>query len=115
MFYALVHGGCHGLGFQACLRDLGLPLKLTIESDSNSARAFASRRGLGTQRHVQTRRLWIQQRVKANDLEITRVPGKEHVSDILTKAVNSTTLEEHMKTMGLISVDRSGKMKHLSH
>ena len=56
-FYALVHGGCHGLGFQAFLQDLGMDLKLVVESDSNSARAFTSRRGLGKQRHVQTRYL----------------------------------------------------------
>ena len=47
-------------------------------------------------------------------MDIARVPGKENVSDILTKAVTSTTLAEHLKTMGLVAVDRGGKMKHLS-
>ena len=54
-FYALLQGGCHGLGFQAFLRDLVVDLKMIVERDSNSARASASRRGLGKQRHVQTR------------------------------------------------------------
>ena len=30
-FYASVHGGCHGLGFQAYLRDLGMDLQLVVE------------------------------------------------------------------------------------
>ena len=41
-FYALVHAAAYGLGL-----------------DSSSAKASASRRGLGKQRHVQTRYLWI--------------------------------------------------------
>ena len=48
-----------------------------------------------------------------NDLEVTRIPGKQNVSDSLTKSITSDTLEEHMKTMGLVSVDRGGKLKHL--
>ena len=50
----------HGLGLQAHMRDLGINLPLIIESDSSMTKAFASRRGLGEQRHVPTRCLWIQ-------------------------------------------------------
>jgi hypothetical protein len=62
-FDALVHGCAHGLGLQAFLRDLGLDFVVLVESDSSSARAFASHKGLGKQRHVQTRFLWIQERI----------------------------------------------------
>ena len=54
--YALVHGAAH----------LGIDLLLIVESDSSSAKAFASRRRLGKQRHVQTRYLWIQDTVAAS-------------------------------------------------
>ena len=51
-FYALCHGASHGLRLQAFLVDLGLEMKLEVESDNNSARFFSSRQGLGKQRHV---------------------------------------------------------------
>ena len=44
-YYALCHGGAHGLGMQAYLRDLGLDMAVVVQSDSSSAKSFASRRG----------------------------------------------------------------------
>jgi hypothetical protein len=100
-FYALCHGGAHGLAMQAYLQDLGLDVGVVVQSDSSSAKAFTSRRGLGKQRHVQTRFLWIQERVAAGHLLIRKIKGEDNCSDILTKAVNAATLERHSKTMGL--------------
>ena len=39
-YYALVDGGARGLGMQTFMRDLGLDLSLTVESDSNSAKSL---------------------------------------------------------------------------
>ena len=83
-FHDLVHGAAHRLGLQAYARDLGTNLHLIIESDSSSAKAFASRRGLDKQRHVKTRYLWIQDMVAANSLVIKKVPTADDISDFLT-------------------------------
>ena len=48
---------------QSFMRDMMVELDVIVESDSTSAKSFASRKGLGKQRHVQTRYLWIQDRV----------------------------------------------------
>ena len=106
-FYALVHGAAHGLGLQAYLHDLGINLPLVIESDSTSAKSFASRRGLGNQRHVQTRYLWIQDRVAANNFVIKKVATAKNVSDILTKVMDRSTLNKHMETLGYVDVQLS--------
>jgi len=103
-FYALVHGGAHGLGFQAFMKDLDLEFDIVIESDSSSARAFASRKGLGRQRHVQTRFLWLQEAVAGKMLVVTRVPTDRNVSDILTKCCGASTLAKHLATMKCIRV-----------
>ena len=100
-YYALCHGGAHGLALQAYLRDLGLNSSVTVQSDSSSAKAFASRRGLGKQRHVQTRFLWIQERVACGHLAIRKIPGSTNVADILTKDVAAPLLEKHGKALGL--------------
>lgn len=112
-FYALVHGAANGLGLQAYLRDLGIELPLVVESDSSSARAFSSRRGLGKQRHVQTRYLWIQDRVAKNDFSVVKVPTSENVSDILTKATSAVLLGKHMNTLGFREVTRSDLQKRV--
>jgi hypothetical protein len=100
-YYALCHGAAHGLGMQAFLKDLGLSMQVLVQSDSSSAKAFASRRGLGKQRHVQTRFLWLQERIAAGHLKILKIRGEDNISDILTKCVNGALLARHCKTIGL--------------
>ena len=108
-FYAIVHGSAHGLGMRSCMQDLGFEMEVIVESDSNAAKSFASRRGLGRQRHVQTRFLWIQERVAANDIKILKVPGGENTADILTKVTNGTLLKKHMEAMGYYEARSSEK------
>ena len=81
--------------------------------NSSSARAFSSRRGLGKQRHVQTRYLWIQDRVAKNDFSVVNVPTSENVSDILTKATSAVLLGKHMNTLGFREVTRSDLQKRV--
>ena len=105
-YYALVHGAAHGLGCQAYLKDLGVDVKLVIESDSNAARAFASRKGLGKQRHVQTRFLWLQDQVAMRSLHLERISGQRNVADILTKKTTTEALRRHLTTLGYKEVAR---------
>ena len=93
-YYALTHGAAHGLGLKAYMADLGFEMSLQIFSDSSAAKAFASRRGLGRQRHVQTRYLWLQERVAASHLTAQKVGTTHNPADILTKAASRETLKE---------------------
>ena len=46
-------------------------LQLSLKKDSSSAKAIASRRGIGkSTRHIQTRMLWLQERVAAKHLRV---------------------------------------------
>ena len=87
------------------MKDLGVELKRVISSDSTSAAAFASRRGLG--RHVETRLLWVRQRVKLGHVAIRKVNTFLNVSDILTKAMDAAALWKHMTTMGFVVAEPS--------
>ena len=86
-YYALVKASKEGLGFQSLLEDWGLTLPLEVSSDSSAARGHVARRGLGKMRHIQTRYLWVQERVGEGHLKISSVPGTKNVADILTKCV----------------------------
>ena len=99
--YALTHGAAHGFGLKAHMADLGFEMSLHIFSDSSAAKVFASRRGLGRQRHVQTRHLWLQERVAAPHLTELKVRTTQNSADILTKAASRETQERHRKMLGL--------------
>ena len=51
---------------------------------------------------METRYLWMQQRVKMGHVEIRKVATELNVSDILTKALDAITLWKHMDTMGFV-------------
>ena len=110
-YYALVDGGARGLGMQTFMRDLGLDLSLMVESDSNSAKSFASRLGVGRQRHVQTRFLWLQERVAAHDLIIVKITSGSMVADMLTKIIDTAAQNRHMKILGVEDSYSSKQLK----
>ena len=107
-YYALVKGGSTGLGIQSLLADYGITVAVTIESDSNAAKGTVNRVGLGKARHIQTRYLWLQERVAENHLKVVHVPGKQNGSDVLTKSVPGTQMHKTMLKSGYVYLtDRS--------
>ena len=95
-YYALVRGGSTALGLQSLLSDLGINLPVTVESDSNSAKGTVSRIGLGKARHIQTRYLWLQERVSMGHLKVLHVPGKRNRADVFTKSVPGVQMHKTM-------------------
>ena len=99
-YYAMTKGAALALGLHAALEEWGLSMKLELHSDSSAARAFASRRGLGKMRHVQTRYLWLQERVARGDVSVVRIHTDANMADILTKATTQVLLDRHLRTLG---------------
>ena len=95
-YYALVKGGATGLGLQSLLADFGIEVGVLIEGDSNAAKGTVNRVGLGKARHIQTRYLWLQERVAADHLKIQHVPGKQNKADVLTKSVPGVQMRQTM-------------------
>ena len=54
--------------------------------------------------HIQTRYVWIQERVGKGHIKIVAVPGARNPSDILTKSVSVPLLQKHMKTLNFVVV-----------
>ena len=97
-YYALTKGGCSGLGLQSLFADWNLKLQLSLHPDSSSAKAVASRRGAGKSiRHMQTRMLWLQERVAAKHLRVVE-SGNEIKSCRHVDAKIGQT-EPHAKTV----------------
>ena len=86
-----------------------------VESDSNSAKGTVSRIGLGKARHIQTRYLWLQERVSMGRLKVVHVPGESNRADAFTKSVPGVQMKRTMEMSGYIYLgERSkGQMKLL--
>ena len=74
------------------LADFGMCADVGVRTDSSSGLSVGSRRGLVRFRRVQTRYLWVVQRVQEGDLHLKKVPSDTNVSDALTKPLRIFTL-----------------------
>ena len=63
-FYAAGKAATHGLFFLYLLAEFGRKLRLKVRMDSSAARGIFGRQGPGRIRHLATRWLWVQERVR---------------------------------------------------
>ena len=84
-YHAVVTGAAQGLGMQSIITDLGVATQVRVWTDSNAAKAMASRRGLGKTRHVELRCLWPQEVTMSGRVKVRRIPGEQNLTDHLTK------------------------------
>ena len=56
---------------------------------------------------MQTRYLWLQERVALKHLSVKKIKRTDNESDILTKAVAAPTMQKHMQSMGYVDVERA--------
>ena len=71
-----------------------------VRSDSAAAVGIAYRKGIGGRcRHINVQYLWIQERVQEGHLGLAKVQGKKNPADMMTKAVGSETMQQHLKFM----------------
>jgi len=77
---------CEAKAIAALLAEIGEnDVKVRLLCDSSSAILLMNKVGPGRLRHVETRKLWLQQEVESKRITIDHVPGVDNVADILTK------------------------------
>ena len=99
-FYAIVKAASTSMGIKELFREWNVELDIVVLSDSSAARGMCSRRGLGKTRHVQTRYLWVQQKIKDKEIELIAVGTDKNVADLCTKSVSHDTCWKHMSSIG---------------
>ena len=100
--YALLKGACQTLGLKSMAADLGDEVQAGLWSDASAAIAISQRSGLGKLRRIQTQFLWLQERVSAKELKLTKVLGTSNPADMLTKHLARPDLDRHLEFSGLI-------------
>ena len=101
----ITKGASISMGLQSIAKDLGIPFSLTLQTDSTAAIGVCRRRGLGKIRHLATADLWVQDKIRTGAFSLQKVLGSENISDVLTKHVDRSTLQKHLKSMGLRQKD----------
>ena len=82
--------------------DFGDDLQAGLWSDASAAIAISQRTGLGKLRHIQTQYLWLQERVSAKDLGLTKVVGTSNPADMMTKYLARADMDKHLEFSDLI-------------
>ena len=101
----IVKGASQAIGLRSIAGDLGMNWTLTLHSDATAAIGICKRRGLGKIRHLSVADLWIQDKVKCKDLELTKILGSENPADLLTKYLDGTIQDQHLERLGLVVED----------
>ena len=102
-FYAVVKGGQVGLSLRSMYQDLRIPMKIEIQSDILTANSLTDRLGAGQRtKRIDTRYLWIHERVQDGDFSIKKVPTAKNCADCGTKPVSASVLQQHCEFAGLV-------------
>ena len=78
------------------MEDFGLRKAVRVWTDSTATMGICGRRGLGKLRHIDTQCLWIQQKVRRNDIELRKIRGEMNPADLFTKHLPG---EEKIKSL----------------
>ena len=90
--------------------DFGEDLVPHLYVDASAAIGIAQRKGLGKVRHLDTQSLWIQDALRERRLSLEKVPGTENAGDMMTKALDSKTLEKLAQKVGLVHLEGRPKI-----
>ena len=102
-YYGIVRGAAQGFGMKSMWDDLGVAVKLVVNTDASAARGIAMRKGLGKVRHIEVNQLWVQDRVQRGELEIRKVSTNVNLADVLTKYVDRSLIDRHSVGMSCVS------------
>ena len=87
-FYAMVEGVTRAKGLISLAHEIGfqgLQNVVHLGTDSNAAKSFVSRTGLGRRKHLEIRDLWLQREVGLGKVLVNKVEGPRTPADLLTK------------------------------
>ncbi len=93
-YYSLVRCACEAIGLASLLRELGMILTIGLRTDAAVARSIATRVGQGGGRikHMDTKYLWLQQRVQSKEISVNKVKGLWNGADLMTKGLDRKTI-----------------------
>ena len=99
--YALTTGVAEGMVTKHLLQELGHEVILMNHVDSQSAKAWASKRGLGRMKHVMLKYMHVQDVVEKKLTNLAYISTKQNKADLMTKCHTS---EAHKRGCAMIGL-----------
>jgi hypothetical protein len=104
--YGIIRASSEGLGIVTLLKDFGVEgATVSIGIDATAAMGMAQRVGLNKVRHVEVDVLWIQEQQARKLLPLKKIPGPRNPSDLCTKNVPASLVEQYMQQISVKIVD----------
>ena len=99
---ATLKAACEGLQLQYLFKEMREEKDLHLRGDSSAAYGTLQRLGSGKVKHLQTRQLWLQEKVYGGEITIEKVPRTNNWADILTHGWTVSDLR-HFTSMGIFN------------
>ena len=103
-FYAMVEAVTRAKGLLTLAREMGfeeISLVVHVGTDSNAAKSFVNRSGLGKMRHLEISYLWLQKEIREGKVEVHKVLGTENPADLMTKILTVREIEDRLRGMSI--------------
>ena len=104
-YYEHVRVASRATGARNRCVDLGFELwsyaLLQVCTDSAATEGVASRRGVGSIRHLETGNLWVHTSLHSGRFALVEVDGKSDIADLTMKRVERCVLASHLSSLSL--------------
>ena len=94
--FALTTGVAEGMVTKHLLQELGHEVILMNHVDSQSAKAWASKRGLGRMKHVMLKYMYVQDVVEKKLTNLAYINTKQNKADLMTKCPHIRSTQERL-------------------
>ena len=96
---ASITAGAEGLLMKHMTEEIGAACTLVVRGDSSANDGIVHRTGTGRIKHLSIRQLWLQERVRNNDLNFQKIPRAVNVSDTQTHHWTQSEGKIHFEAM----------------
>ena len=103
----MLKAASEGLCLKYLLQEIGEEKELRLRGDSSGAQGTSNRRSSGRVKHLQTRQLWLQEKVYAGEVTVEKIGRVVKWADALTHPWSAAEVG-HFDAMGVTSVQRRG-------
>ena len=117
-FYAMIEAVLRAKGLQSVALELGFqgvsgPIR--VATDSNAAKSFVSRKGLGKMRHLEIKDLWIQKEVGEGKVLVEKVRGDSNPADLMTKVLHIGEINLRLEKLNISIRGKANEYQHANH
>jgi len=98
---AALKAACELIGARVMCEELGFQYDLKIYGDSSAARGTLARQGSGKIKHLETKQLWLQERIQQEELDYIKIPRAINLADAFTHHWTGPDSNEHFRKMNV--------------